>query len=127
MVRFVVLVDVAQQPSIRTKAARAEYARTQGDAVIDIQHERLISLKAACKLIPGRSGGRVSRATIWRWAMKGRRGIRLETVLLGDRYTSREAIDRFFAKLNDFPAVAHDVNQARDAKRVERVLEAEGF
>ena len=55
-------------------------------------NESLLSLKAASKLLPGNP----HVATLWRWAQKGCRGAKLETVLVGGiRYTSREALDRF--------------------------------
>jgi Protein of unknown function (DUF1580) len=42
-----------------------------------------------------------SPATLYRWALKGVRGIKLETVMMGGRrYTSDEAVDRFFARLS---------------------------
>ncbi len=43
-----------------------------------------------------------SPATLYRWALKGVRGVRLETVMMGGRrYTSDEAVDRFFARLSE--------------------------
>ena len=56
--------------------------------------ESLLTLKAAAKLLPGNP----HYATLFRWAQKGCRGTRLETILVGGiRYTSREALDRFIA------------------------------
>ena len=95
--------------------------------MIDIQTEHLVSFKNASKMIPGRSGGGVSRATIWRWALTGRRGVRLESVLLGDRFTSVEAIARFVAALNKTPVTAKPADQNREAERTEKILLAEGF
>ncbi len=95
--------------------------------MIDTQTEHLVSLRAACRMIPGRSDGAVSRATIWRWALTGRRGVRLETVLLGDRFTSVEAIARFVAKLNDMPLAAKPADRGDKADSVEKALRAEGF
>src|SRR4051812_18032861 len=44
---------------------------------------------------------RPSTATLWRWAMKGIRGVKLDTVVIGGRrYTSVEAFDRFTLGLN---------------------------
>jgi hypothetical protein len=43
-----------------------------------------------------------SPATLWRWALRGIRGHRLETVSIGGRrYSSREAFDRFVRSLNE--------------------------
>jgi hypothetical protein len=48
-----------------------------------------------------------SPATSYRWALRGLRGIRLETVMIGGRrYTSREAVARFFARLSEPQAAA---------------------
>jgi hypothetical protein len=62
---------------------------------IDLTSEQLMSLSKAARECPG---GKVSAATIWRWHLHGRRGIRLESVLRGGtRMTSKEALIRFFA------------------------------
>jgi hypothetical protein len=38
-------------------------------------------------------------STLWRWSLRGVKGIRLETVMIGGiRYTSREALERFVAR-----------------------------
>jgi Protein of unknown function (DUF1580) len=95
--------------------------------MIDIHHEKLVSLKYACTLIPGRSSEAISRATVWRWALTGRRGVRLETVLLGDRFTSVEAIGRFVAKLNDTAPTAKPAARSREAERTARILIEEGL
>jgi Protein of unknown function (DUF1580) len=61
---------------------------------IDIRVEQLLSFPAASKTL--QSEPHVS--TIHRWRLKGIRGVRLETILVGGRrYTSLEAIERFAA------------------------------
>jgi hypothetical protein len=47
------------------------------------------------------SGKKVSKATVYRWTYHGvRGGIKLETCFFGgQRYTSKEALDRFFAAI----------------------------
>lgn len=43
-----------------------------------------------------RFGRRPNAATIWRWAIKGSRGVRLRTISLGRyRYTTERALERF--------------------------------
>lgn len=43
-----------------------------------------------------------SIATVWRWMLTGCRGVRLESILLGGRrITSKEAVERFVAKLSE--------------------------
>ena len=57
--------------------------------------ETLVSLSEACKLFPRT----VARPTLERWLRKGSRGVKLESVLVGNRrMTSREALDRFIRK-----------------------------
>lgn len=65
--------------------------------MIDVANENLIGLSEVPKLLPKRSNGkRIHISAIYRWAQKGIRGIRLETLRLGGTtYTSREAIQRF--------------------------------
>lgn len=61
--------------------------------MIDVSTEELISLADAVKHYPGT---RPHRATVFRHAMRGVRGRRLETVKVGGkRFTSVEAIRRF--------------------------------
>ncbi len=71
--------------------------------MIDRTRERLIpiaSLGEHGRLWP--DGRAPHPETIARWARRGCRGIRLETVLLGGRrYSSLEAIERFFNSLSE--------------------------
>lgn len=72
----------------------------------DLTKEALLTLNEARSAFPG--GKRLGLATIQRWRMRGVRGVKLETLLVGGmRYTSREAIARFIAAQNaaDAPAV----------------------
>jgi hypothetical protein len=60
----------------------------------NLQLETLVALCQAGKLLPGRP----HVSTLYRWHLRGIRGIRLETILIGGRrYTSQEALERFFA------------------------------
>lgn len=73
---------------------------------IDTERETLVSFSDARSSF--RDGRRKSLATLHRYRLKGVRGVKLETVLIGGlRYTSREAIDRMIAAQNavDAPAV----------------------
>ena len=67
--------------------------------MIDPSTHHLLTLSAAAREVPNRASGRgVNTTTVWRWAMRGCRGVRLETTLIGGiRYTSREALAQFFA------------------------------
>jgi hypothetical protein len=63
--------------------------------LINVESEKLLSITEAAKLVPGREA---SRNTVYRWLLKGLRGVRLESVKCGGgRFTSREAIYRFIA------------------------------
>lgn len=65
--------------------------------MIDSAAENLIPLSRAGEHSPTA----VHPATWHRWALRGARGVRLETVYVGHRiYTSREAIARFFTRIN---------------------------
>lgn len=62
---------------------------------IDLSEENPITLSKAASKVPG---GPVHVSTMHRWRQKGCRGVRLETFLRGGvRYTTLEAIERFFA------------------------------
>lgn len=95
--------------------------------MIDVQAEHLIPLSRAGAYIPGRAGKPTSRATLWRWAMKGRRGVRLASVLLAERMTSIEAVQRFIAQLNNNVPTVKSAERNRAAERVDHLLSAEGF
>lgn len=62
-----------------------------------IESERWITMTDAAKWIAQRTGGKKTHvSTIHRWATRGCRGRRLESVLIGpDRFTSVEALLRF--------------------------------
>lgn len=63
--------------------------------MIDLEREKPISLTQATKKVASRP----NLSTVWRWAMKGSNGIKLETVTIGGRrFTSEEALKRFIHK-----------------------------
>lgn len=68
---------------------------------IDVQEEQVISLREACGILPRRRAGKKPAIeTLYRWSLRGCRGIRLETVQVGGtRCTSVEALQRFFDAL----------------------------
>jgi hypothetical protein len=91
--------------------------------MIDITREKLIPLAE----IPGlnvlpkrRRGSRIATSTLYRWAMQGVRGCRLETVCIGSqRCTSIMAIQRFFSRLGGVPSDRGGLSPSsrRDPKR----------
>lgn len=60
----------------------------------DISHEELVSFSTARGLVPGK---RPHLSALYRWAYKGVRGVKLDYVMIGGaKFTSREALQRFF-------------------------------
>jgi hypothetical protein len=63
-------------------------------------------------------------STVWRWAVKGCKGIKLETILISHvRYTSREALERF-AERCTLAADGKPVPQVRTARQRRRAVRA---
>ena len=104
--------------------------------MIDIDHETPLSFAQAAKLkhLPiRRAGKRPHAATLWRWALHGVRGVKLESVMCGAvRCTSAEAIGRFFDRLtqqaagNSAPAPAPRVDR-RAVAQAEKILDQAGI
>jgi hypothetical protein len=102
--------------------------------MIDVQNEQVIPLSAAAREVPNRDSGRgVNISTVWRWALKGSRGVKLETAFVGGiRMTSREALQRFYERVT---AVANGEAtptttrkaRAKQIEQAERELEAAGI
>ena len=69
--------------------------------MIDLQNETVIPLTEACKHLPHRDGRPVHASTIFRWALQGLRGIKLESIKIGgSRCTSLQALARFAERLS---------------------------
>jgi hypothetical protein len=61
--------------------------------MINLANEQLVQLR----FVPFVVGGRTNHLTVWRWRAKGVRGAKLEEVVLnGMKFTSIEALKRFF-------------------------------
>ena len=59
-------------------------------------HDRLMSLPEATTYLRGLTGKKPHISTIWRWCLKGCKGVRLESICVGGRrMVSAAAIDRF--------------------------------
>ena len=67
---------------------------------IDINSQKLIRLADVRKLpnLPiGRNGKRLHIATLYRWVLRGVRGVKLEVIMVGgSTCTSEEAVQEFF-------------------------------
>ena len=71
---------------------------------IDIDNETLIHFMAAAREFPGKP---ICIQTLHRWRLRGVRGTKLESCIIGGlRWTSREAIARFIAAQNASEAPA---------------------
>jgi len=93
--------------------------------MIDPNTEHLITLKQAARQLPGN----VHLSTLHRWRMRGVKGVKLETLMIGGRrYTSVEALSRFFERTTQ--AADGEVAKPRAAelkRRVERQLDEAGL
>jgi len=82
---------------VAARRANAGLVVTEGGA---LAREDLLGLKKAARLVARRFGRKCSPATIATWARDGICGATLETTRLdGRRFTSREALSRFFKAL----------------------------
>jgi len=81
--------------------------------VIDLKSEELLTLKQVCEILPRRRRGRKpSFSTVWRWALHGIKGVRLETLKCGGTLcTSKEALQRFFTALSESDGSARPEQQ----------------
>lgn len=86
--------------------------------MIDTASETLIPLREVPRLLPYRANGKTLHiSAVYRWTLRGIRGVRLETVKVGGTtYTSREAIQRFSERLSGtepIPRLVNPVSRAR--------------
>lgn len=80
------------------------------------------------RLSPSQAAGilDVNTSTIWRWILRGARGQRLESALVGGRrFTSQEALARFVGRLNAAPGETATFRSPKQRDRAIRVAEAE--
>jgi hypothetical protein len=90
----------------------------------DLTKETLIKFGKAPKAVPGRP----HISTLHRWRLRGVRGVKLETCLVGGRrFTSIEAIDRFIAATTaaangEAPPTRTPSQRKRAIERAEREL-----
>ena len=99
--------------------------------MIDIYTEAVVTLTEAARHLPRRRKGRpCAVSTVFRWAQRGCRGVRLETVRIGGtKCTSLEALQRFCERLSraDSPEPPRSpARRRRAAEQAERELQREG-
>lgn len=88
--------------------------------MIDISNKKMIPCSQVPHWCKEHLGLKFNRSTIFRWYTRGSKGGKLETIRAGGRrYTSEEALLRFF---NRTPS-----GQAQKRSRSKRELEAEAF
>jgi hypothetical protein len=104
---------------------------------MSLDTEKLISLRKACRTIPGREKP-LHVSVIYRWATTGLRGgIKLECKQIGGiRYTSAEALERFFQRLTAAsgleadagkPAIRTPARRQREHNKADAELAAAGW
>ena len=89
--------------------------------MIDVVREKVFPLREAPSSLPRcRAGRKTHVATLFRWASKGLRGIRLETIKVGgSTCTSAEALQRFFERLTEPESTTETTPQATAARQLE--------
>jgi hypothetical protein len=98
--------------------------------MINALSETLLTFAQAARRLPRLRNDRpVAPATLWRWASVGLRGVRLETTKVGgSTCTSVEALERFFAALNNAPVPGKPLQKRKQHdEAVERELAARGI
>jgi hypothetical protein len=100
--------------------------------MIDIEIETLLRICDVPKWTEEVLKNRVSKSTAHRWRLRGCRGVKLETLMVGGvRHTSREALSRFFDRVtaasNGESQAPHCHVPSRSHLLAQRELEAEGF
>jgi hypothetical protein len=119
-------MQMAISPARPTTQIKFDWANALPE--VGLSGEHLIPLKAACRLIPGRTGKGIALTTIYRWALRGCRGVKLQTFLIGGgRYTSRRALDRFVAAINERPSDVPPIADRQRERDVEASLDREGL
>lgn len=103
---------------------------------IDARNETVFPLSQAHEYAEPIIGKQVAQSTLYRWAGNGCKGVRLETRMLGGvRFTSTEALERFFDAVTlaadghrEIPAATEPARDRQaEIDRAERELDAAGL
>lgn len=94
--------------------------------MIDIANENLIPIRDVPRHLPPRSSGRhVHISTVYRWLLRGIRGVCLDAVRIGGTtYTSAEALQRFADRLTEPRATGPDSAIRTTRTRQRQIQEA---
>lgn len=101
--------------------------------MIDLTSETVLNFGDAATRLPRRRAGKKPHvATLYRWATRGCRGVKLETIRVGGTLcTSVEALQRFCEHLSDpesaAPRQQTTKSREREITRAERELEEAGI
>jgi len=89
--------------------------------MIDLRTETILTLAEAASRLPKRRAGKKPHvATLYRWASRGLRGVKLEMLQVGGTTcTSVEALQRFFDALTRARSPAGTADQCRTAERTD--------
>ena len=93
--------------------------------MINPHTEHLVTLKQAARQLPGN----VHLSTLHRWRLRGVKGVKLETLMIGGRrYASVEALSRFFERTTQAADGGSAMQRSADvSRRVERQLDEAGL
>ena len=100
--------------------------------MIDLSSETVMTLGQATKHLPRRRQGKKPHtSTIYRWAMNGVQGVRLEVIRVGGTLcTSLEALQRFCERCTDPSSrqpSSTSKSREREIKEAQRELDAAGI
>ncbi len=95
---------------------------------IELSQETVVTLSQATRLVPILRGrNQICPATVYRWASRGVRGIKLETIRVGGTLcTSVEAIQRFCDRLTNVSSDPAIERLTTACQRAERHLNQHG-
>lgn len=87
--------------------------------MLRLDDQDLIPIGEVQKHLPVRPGGkRIHKSVVYRWALKGVRGVRLETLHIGGRvYTSLAALQQFTQRTYSVPAGRQGPGRVDDTSR----------
>lgn len=93
--------------------------------MIELENENVLTLtEAAARLPRRRAGKRPHVATLYRWALHGLHGVKLETLQIGGTMcTSLEAVQRFCEALTTRDATHQPPASGRRAEQIRRASE----
>lgn len=91
--------------------------------MLRLDDQDLIPIGEVHKHLPMRPGGkRIHKSVVYRWALKGVRGVRLETLHIGGRvYTSLAALQQFTQRTHPEPAGRQSQGPGDSSRRSEWV------